>query len=136
MATADESYTPEIGRVEEQLLSFLRTFETVQEELHMSRLAETQTQLRQAVGDLFTTLPAELAALSPPESLKDFHTRLSEAVVCLADAYALFLSERKGPQFGQGFLNSRQALCRGLYELYAVRAQLSTLQQYWVLPDS
>lgn len=136
MATGDESYSAAIQRVEEQLLSFLRTFETLQEELYIGRIAEAQAQLRQAVGDLFTVLPATLDALSPPESLKDFHARLSEAVVCLADAYACLLSERKGPQFGQGFLNSRQALCRGLYVLYELRAQLPTLQQYWVLPDA
>lgn len=136
MATGDESYTAEIQRAEERLLRFLRTFETVQEELHIHRLAEAQAQLRQGAGNLFTVLPATLSALAPPSNLTGFHTRLSEAVTHLADAYALFLSERKGPQFGQGFLNSRQALCRGLYILYDLRAHLPTLRQYWLLPDS
>jgi len=136
MATANENYTQEIQHAEKQLLSFLRAFETTQEELHIRRLAEAQEQLRQAAGDLFTVLPATLSTLAPPSDLTHFHARLSEAVNHLADAYACFISERKGPQFGQGFLNSRQALCRGLYILYELRAQLPALQQYWLLPGS
>lgn len=135
MAT-HEQYQTEVRRIEEQLLSFLHIFETVQEELHIHRIADAQERLRQVVGDLFTTLPALLSALSPPSDLTSFHARLSEAVTHLADAYACFLSERKGPQFGQSFLNSRQALCRGLYLLYDLRRQLPTLQPYWLLPDS
>jgi phospholipase/carboxylesterase len=135
MEAADERYTQRIRRVEEKLLHFLRMLETVQEGIQPTRLAESQVRLREAVGDLFTTLPAELATLSPPESLKDFHEKLSEALTCCADAYALFLS-RGGSDFPQAFLNSRQALCQGQYLLYEIRAQLPLLQQYWVLPTA
>src|SRR5437762_1398126 len=133
MEAPDDKYTERIRRAEGQLVHFLRTFETMQEELHLSRIAEAQTQLRAAVGDLFTVLPAELSTLSPPESWQDFHAKLSEAVVCFADAYAYFLSGA-GPNFGQAFLSSRQAFCKGLYLLYEIRAELPALQQYWVLP--
>jgi len=105
----------------------------MQEEIHLSRIADAQAQLRAAVGDLFTALPAELSTLSPSESLQDFHAKLSEAVVCFADAYACFLSGA-GPNFGQSFLHSRQAFCKGLYLLYEIRTELPALQQYWVLP--
>ena len=138
MEAPDDRYTERIRRAEDKLVHFLRTFETMQEEIHLSRIADAQAQLRAAVGDLFTALPAELSTLSPPESLTDrsraaFHAKLSEAVVCFADAYACFLSGA-GPNFGQAFLRSRQAFCKGLYLLYEIRAELPALQQYWVLP--
>lgn len=135
MRTTDEQYHEAVQSIAAKLLHFLRAFETVQEEIHLARLAESQAHLREAVGGLFPALPAELAALSAPEPLQAFHAQLSEAVACFADAYALFVSNSSGPQFGQVFLNSRQALCRGLYLLYPLRAQLPPLQPYWVLPE-
>ena len=134
MATADERYQEGIQRVEEKLLHFLRTFEALQESIQLARIADSQEQLREAVGDMFSLLTAELSALSPPESLKDFHAKLSEAATCFADAYACFLSGGRGRDFGQVFLQTRQALCSGLYPLYEIRAELPILQQYWVLP--
>jgi len=135
METTNEQYRETIQRVEDKLLHFLHTFEKLQEEIHLGRVGESQARLREAGGELFPTLPAELATLSPPESLKDFHAKLSEAVAFCAEAYATFL-RGKGQQFAQAFLDSRQALCRGLYLLYDLRAQLPILQQYWVLPSA
>ena len=134
MEPEHEQYRMEIRHIEERLLPFLRTFEKLQEEIHLGRVGEAQTRLREAGGDLFPTLITELAALSPPESLKEFHTKLSEAVSSLAEAYTTFLSG-KGQQFAQAFLDSRRALCRGLYLLYDLRAQLPVLQQYWLPPS-
>jgi len=135
MGVADKQYHEAIQNIATKLLHFLRAFETVQEEIHLAHVAESQARLREAVGGLFPALPAELATLSAPEPLQAFHAQLSEAVVCFADAYALFVSNSSGPQFGQTFVNSRQALCRGLYLLYPLRAQLPPLQPYWVLPE-
>lgn len=133
MAAADERYTEAIRRAEDKLLHFLRTFETVQEEIHLARVAESQARVREAVGDLFPTLNAELSALSPPEPLPAFHTKLSEAITCCAESYATFLSAA-GAHLAESFLDSRRTWCRGLYLLYEVRAQLPLLQQYWLLP--
>lgn len=134
MSTTNEHYHEAIQSMAAKLLHFLRAFEAVQEEIHLAHVAESQTRLREAVGESFPALPAELAVLSAPEPLQAFHAQLSEAVSCFADAYALFVSNSSGPQFGQRFVSSRQALCRGLYRLYPLRAQLPPLQPYWVLP--
>jgi len=133
MEPTKEKYREAVERIEEKLLPFLRTFEKLQEEIHLGRVGEAQTRLREAGGDLFPTLTAEIAALSPPESLEEFHTKLSEAASSLAEAYTTFLSG-KGQQFAQAFLDSRRALCRGLYLLYDLRVQLPILQQYWLPP--
>ena len=135
MEPTKEKYREVGQRTEEKLLPFLRTFERLQEEIHLGRVGEAQTRLREAGGDLFPQLTAELAALSPSESLKEFHSKLSEAVASCAEAYTTFLSG-KGQQFAQAFLDSRQALCRGLYLLYDLRAQLPVLQPYWLLPSA
>jgi phospholipase/carboxylesterase len=135
MEARDEKYTAAIRGAEDKLLHFFRTFEKLQEEIHLGRVGESQARLREAGGELFPALTAELAALSPPESLNEFHAKLSEAVASCAEAYTTFLSG-KGQQFAQAFLGSRQALCRGLYLLYDLRAQLPTLQQYWLLPSA
>jgi phospholipase/carboxylesterase len=129
----DEKYIETVRRVEDKLLYFLRTFEKLQEEIHLGRVGESQARLREAVRDLFPTLTADLALLAPPESLKNFHAQFSEALTCCTEACTTFLSG-KGQGFPQAFLDSRRALCRGLYLLYDLRAQLPVLQPYWVLP--
>jgi phospholipase/carboxylesterase len=135
MDPAHEQYRNVVQRTEERLLIFLRTIEKLQEQIHLGHVGEAQTRLREAGEELFPALTTELVALSPPESLQEFHAKLSEAVAFFAKAYATFLSG-KGQQFAQAFLDSRQALCRGLYLLYDVRAQLPILQQYWLLPSA
>jgi len=135
MDPTHEQYRKVVQHAEERLLSFFRTFETLQEEIHLGRVGETLARLREAGGELFPALTAELTALSPPESLKEFHAKLSEAAASFAQAYTTFLSGQ-GQQFAQAFLDGRQAFCHGLYLLYDLRAQLPVLQQYWVLPSA
>src|SRR3989442_14560185 len=98
MELTEEQYTEKVRQVEDKLLHFLRTFEKLQEEIHLGRVGEAQARLREAGGELFPTLTTELTALSPPESLKEFHVKLAEAVASFADAYATFL-RGKGQQF-------------------------------------
>lgn len=135
METVDEQYWSGVRDVEAQLVHFLQAFETLQEEIHPARLGESQTQFRQAIGERFPTLTAELAALSPPPAEKDFHEKLTKAVTFCVDAYTAFLGGA-GRQFAEAFLKSRQALCRGLYLLYEVRTRLPAVQAYWVLPEA
>lgn len=130
----EPTYWQAIREVEETLVHFLRTFEALQEEIDPARLGECQTRLQQAAGERFATLVAELAALSPPAAARDFHAHFTQAVSSCVDAYTAFLAGT-GRQFGAAFLQSRQALCRGLYLLYAVRTHLPALQTYWVLPE-
>jgi len=135
MEPSEEKYIEKIRHVENKLLSFLRAFEKLQEEIHLGRVGESQARLGEVGGELFPTLTAELAALTPPESLQEFHAKFSQAGASFAESYSTFLSG-KGQQFAQAFLDSRQALCRGLYLLYDLRAQLPGLQQYWLLPSA
>jgi pimeloyl-ACP methyl ester carboxylesterase len=133
MEAADEQYKEGIRKAEEKLLHFFRTLETLQEEMQLARITDHQAHLREAVGDIFTLLNDELSALSAPEPLKGFHSKFSKAVACCADAYKSFLSG-SGPDFAPQFLQGRHSLCTGQYLLYEVRAELTILQQYWVLP--
>jgi len=135
MELTEEKYVETVRQVEDKLLRFLRTFEKLQEEIHLGRVGEAQARLREAGGELFPTLGAELTALSPPPALQEFHAKLSEAAAAFAEAYATFLSG-KGQQFAQAFLDGRRAFCRGLYVLYELRAQLPVLRQYWLLPSA
>lgn len=135
MESSEKSYTATISNIEERLLSFLRFFEKLQEDIHFAKVTEAQERLREETKDLFPQTSETLAALTPPEAQKEAHRQLAEAVNCFADAVTKFLSGQ-GRDFGQAFVDSRQALCRGFSLAYAIRAQLPTLQSYWVLPEA
>ncbi len=132
MAASD--YAETLQQAQTQLLEFLRFFEQLQEQIHLAQVKEAQARVQQASAALFPQLITELAAATPPEALKNVHTKVSEAVQNFAKACTTFLSG-KGPQFGQAFVDARQLYCRGLYLLYEVRTQLPGLQEYWVLPE-
>lgn len=135
MESTESKYRETIQNAEERLLPFLRTFENVQEEIHLNRVGEAQERLRVAGNAVFPMLTTDLTAFSPPESLQDFHTKLTEAVTKCEAALNAFLSG-KGANFAEAFLYGRQMLSRGLYLLYEIRAQLPSLQQYWVTPTA
>ena len=135
MDAATERYTVGIHQLEEKLLPFLRTMETYQEQLHMSRLAEQRDALEATVGELFHDLKIELADLAPPQQLSDFHTSFGKAIEHCADAYGAFASA-VGRDFAIRFLKGRFLLCLGKQVLYRIRADLPLLQQYWVLPEA
>lgn len=134
MDAATERYTAGIHQLEEKLLPFLRTMETYQEQLHMSRLAEQRDALEATVGELFHDLKIELADLVPPRQLNEFHTSFAKAIEHCADAYGAFVSA-VGRDFAIRFLKGRFLLCLGKQVLYRLRADLPLLQQYWVLPE-
>jgi phospholipase/carboxylesterase len=133
---ADEQYTQliHIHAAEEKLLRFLQTFEFIQENIHFGKIADSQARLQDVVGDVFTTLSAQLAQLSPPASLSEFHATLTAAIAHFSNASEAFL--QPGRDFSVSFLNSRWALCRGMNLLYGIRAHLPTLQEYWFLPEA
>ncbi len=135
MDTAARQYTVGIHQAEEKLLPFLRTIEAYQEELQMSRLDAQRRGLEDIVGDVFHGLKIDLATLTPPDQLKDFHTIFSKAVEHCAEAYGSFVSA-VGRDFAIRFLKGRFILCQAKHLLYQIRAELPLLQQYWVLPDA
>lgn len=135
MESSTQNYGETTNTIAERLLSFLRFFEKLQEDIHFAKVGEAQARLREETNDLFPRASQTLAALTPPESLTDVHRQLSDAVNCFADAVAKFLSGH-GRDFGQAFVDSRQALCRGLSLAYEIREHLPALQPYWVLPET
>lgn len=128
-------YSAALDEISTRLLAFLRAFEHVQETIHFTQIAEAQAQLRAASDGLFPTLTAALAALDPPPAAHAAHQQLSAAVAAFADATTCFVGGH-GRDFGQAFVNSRQAQCRGLALAYTARAQLPALQPYWLLPSA
>ncbi len=137
MQAGNEPYGEKIKKIEEDLLRFLRLFESFQEKIHFARLAEQKEELKEAVGELFSRLKADLSALSPPDPLRAFHSRFSQALGHLEDAYTLLLKRLDPPSDpGQVFLSSRGRFCQGLYLLYEIRSELSALPSYWVFPEA
>jgi len=134
MPTPAERYRAVISHQEEQILPFLRTFETLQEQLHLAKVKQYKQELFDKLGDLFPPLTTALEGLTAPAGLEDFHQQWREALTHLEDAYTSFLT---GSEFNflVAYFQSRQAFSLGKYLLYSVRAQLPTLQQYWVLPE-
>jgi phospholipase/carboxylesterase len=135
MDTVARHYTAGIHQAEEKLLLFLRRMEAYQEALQMARLDEQRQGLEDTTGDLFNRLKIDLASLTPPDHLKDFHTTFSKAVEHCAAAYGSFVSA-VGRDFAIRFLKGRFILCQAKHLLYHMRAELPLLQQYWVLPDA
>lgn len=134
MATANEQYRETISQQEQQLLPFLRAFESLQEHLHFGKIKQHKQELYDEVGDLFPPLNAALDGLSPPPDLQTFHQQWQDALAQLEDAYTSFLT---GSEFNfiVAYVQSRRAFSQGKYQLYSLRIHLPTLQQYWVLPE-
>ncbi|HXG19117.1 MAG TPA: hypothetical protein VNN62_08605 [Methylomirabilota bacterium] len=134
MPTSIEHYRQTISQQEAQLLPFLRAFESLQENLHLGKITQHKQELYDAVGDLFPPLTAALDELSPPAEQQTFHQQWREALEHLKDAYTSFLT---GSEFNflTAYFQSRRAFSQGKYQLYELRRQLPTLQQYWVLPE-
>ena len=131
----NEQYTEAVSIAEIDLLRFLETLENIQENMRIERLGEFQGRLREAASDLFSTVPAELARLGPPESLARFHDTFLAAIRHCGNASAAFLNAAE-QDFSIASQNSRRSLCRGLNLLYDNRAHLSVLRNYWLLPEA
>jgi phospholipase/carboxylesterase len=133
MATSE--YAATLQQVQGQLLEFLRFFDQLQEQIHFAQVKEAQARVQATSAAVFPQLTAALAAATPPEELLHVHAKVSDAVQNFAKTCTTFLSG-KGAGFGQAFVDARQLYCRGLYQLYDVRAQLPDLRAYWVLPEA
>lgn len=69
---ASDAYRAVIGGQEKQVLEFLRTFETLQEQLHPAKFVQLRADLSKTVGNQFVQIQAKLHKLTPPPELKDF----------------------------------------------------------------
>jgi phospholipase/carboxylesterase len=135
MATSVEQYRTTIGQQEEKIAHFLHAFEAQQEKIHFAKIRENKEALFDTIGDLFPPLNAEFENLTPPAELQSFHQQWKEALEQLEDAYTSFLSGSES-NFMAAYFQSRRAFSDGKYLLYQLRAQLPTLQQYWLLPEA
>ena len=131
---ATDQYAEAVHEAEQSLLAFLQTFESIQNNMRIERLAEFQTQLRETAPDGFADLTGRLSQAEPPESLRQFHHAFVAGIRHCGNASASFLSadERNYSLTG---MDVRRSLCRGLQVLYGVRAHTPTLAGYWLLPD-
>ena len=132
---ATEQYIQAVLDAEEKLLTFLRTFESIQENMRIERLGESQAQLRGGAPDGFAGVIAGLGEVAPPEPLRPFHDSFTAAIRHLGNASQTFLgaNESSYPLAG---IDMRRALCRGLNLLYGIRAHTPTLAGYWLLPEA
>ena len=133
MATGQ--YAQAVHDAEDKLLSFLRVFESIQENMRLERLGEFQGQLREVAPDGFDGLIAGLGQAAPPDSMLRFLDAFTAAIRHLGNASQTFLvaNESSYPLAG---IDMRRALCRGLNLLYGIREHTPVLQQYWLLPDA
>jgi pimeloyl-ACP methyl ester carboxylesterase len=131
MAIESGDYAERLAAYEGEILDFLRTLESIQEHLKLGAVKESQARLIEASGSLFRHFNSEFAALTPPEAQQEFHAKFCSAAAQLEKAQTLFMT-KPDPNWTVAFLYSRRAFCRGLYELYELRRQLSRLQAYFV----
>ena len=86
MASVADHYQETTSRQAERILEFLRTFEALQEQIHLAKIPQHQTELVEQVGDLFTDLNAQNEHLGIPPDRAAFHTQWLEALEQLEDA--------------------------------------------------
>jgi phospholipase/carboxylesterase len=128
----DGDYREQLGAYEQELLTFLRKLESIQENLRPNDIRDHQARLMETIGGLFRRFTADFAERTPPHELSDFHPRFVEAVGNLEKANTLFMTE-PSPNWTLAFLHSRRAFCRALYGLYEIRAQIPLLARYFAI---
>ena len=133
MATGQ--YAQAVHNAEQSLLSFLRTFESIQENMRVERLVEFQAQLREAAPDGFDALVSMLGEVDLPEPLRPFHDAFTAALRHLGNASQTFLGANEN-SYSLAGIDIRRAFYRGLNLLYGVRAHTPELQEYWLLSDA
>jgi pimeloyl-ACP methyl ester carboxylesterase len=135
MDTHETRYAEVLGQAQLGLLEYLRTFESIQENLRLRAVRESQARLVQSTGDTFRRFAAEFAELTPPEHLREFHLKFREAAALLERSMTLFLTA-PSPQWTLAFLHSRSHFCSALYLLYDLRGELPSLRRYFVTEGS
>jgi predicted esterase len=132
MAIQDIDYTDRLRALQTEILEFLRTFESIQEELRPSFTAASQARLVSVVGDTFRRFESSFAPMTPPPGKEAVHQSLCAAIRELSKASDIFMS-KLGPEWTLAFLHSRAAFCRGLYQLYELRDELPVIAAHFIL---
>lgn len=134
MSSNNSGYADVLHAYETDILRYLRTLESIQENLRLGSVKESQAQLVAATGDTFRRFNAEFSGTQPPESIADFHTRFCTAVSELEKSFNLFMTA-PSPNWTLAFLYSRRSYCKALYMLYDLRPQLPLLSQYFTIEN-
>jgi dipeptidyl aminopeptidase/acylaminoacyl peptidase len=124
-------YTVKLSSFDEAFLNFLRTSESIQENLRIREVRPAQAQMLETTGDLFRRFDAEFAPLTPPTEMADFHQRLVDTAGEMQKSFNLFMTE-PGPNWTVSFLYSRRSLCGALYSLYELQEHLPAVSRYFV----
>jgi predicted esterase len=135
MTNDNINYRDRLTNLQNEVLEFLRTFESIQEEIRPGAMAESQARLVSVVSDTFRRFELNFVPLTPPAGTNDLHQLLCAAIRELDKAYGLFMS-KPGPEWTLAFLHSRAAFCRGLYQLYELRDQLPIIAPYFLQADA
>ena len=133
MATA--SFGDAVGEAELRLLEFLRTFETIQNNMRVERLPEFQAELLALAPEGFGYLLERLSREQPPADLLQFRDSLTTGARHCGNALASFLMADERT-YSLMAVDMRRSLYRGMQLLYGVRAHTPTLASYWLLPGA
>lgn len=133
--TNASGYTARLAEVEGEIAGVIRTFESIQEDLQLGKVEESQTRMVVEVGDTLRRFEREFAPLEPPPGRKEVHQKLCTAAAELSQAYNLFMS-RPNRQWTVAFLQSRKSFCRALYGLYELRDSLPSISGNFLMPQT
>ncbi len=132
---AADPYRELIAGQEERVLRFLRTYETFQEELHMEKLVAQRKALFKALDPIVPELRAELNDIQVPSESAAFNAQWGKILEHLENAYLLIMTSTP-QQFIEAFLRGGREFAHGSYLLYALRAELPTVQNHWQLESA
>lgn len=134
MGSAADHYQETTARHAERILTFLRTFEALQERIHLAQIAKHQHELIEQVGDLFVSVRTETEMLEVPAEREAVHARWLQALEYLEDAYTTF---RTGSphNFLVAYMQSRRSFSLAKYVLYTLRNELPVIATYWFLAE-
>jgi phospholipase/carboxylesterase len=130
MTQALTDYAVKLAPFDDAFLNFLRTSESIQENLRIKEVRPAQAQMLETTGDVFRRFDREFAPLTPPDELSGFHQRIVETAGELQKSFNLFMTE-PSPNWTVSFLYSRRSLCRALYSFYELRAHLPAVSRYF-----
>ncbi|MBV8771056.1 MAG: hypothetical protein JO166_01830 [Deltaproteobacteria bacterium] len=131
MASEISDYAAKLAPFENGILDFLRTSESIQENLKLREVRPAQARMVESTGDLFRRFNADFAPLSPPRELAQIHPRIVESAAELEKSFNLFMTE-PGPNWTVAFLYSRRSFCRALYSFYELGQHLPIVSRYFM----
>jgi predicted esterase len=132
MENTSGRYRASLDDLQRELLTFLGAFESIQEDLKLGEVKESQARLMEAAGGTFRRFQRTFASTAPPDEMKELHEKVCAAVNELDRACSFFLSP-PNQQWSLAFLHSRRAFCGGLYALYDLRGELPLLESHFLL---